>query len=509
MHPSGKAGDRDRPCRRIRVTDPVLQARENRWRRKLALARSFGSATPGRATSLAVLTLRMPASLRNSGQFAELAGIVFLSLKKSLAVHGFEVLYEDFGSGADGPEGYLAAAADAPALKRVAVEFETEDPWGELVDIDVMDSKGNPLGRKELGMGPRSCLVCEKEAAFCSAGGLHDPDLVASRVRAIAKRPRFCSEEIAADIGRLALTATLLEAAASPKPGLVDPYSPGAHEDMDYFTFLGSAAALGPWFVEFARLGAGHRGELSELLPALREAGKAAELHMFAATGGVNTHKGLVFSLGLLCAGAGRLAAAGAPLSPEACASRAAAIVQGITLRDLGPGATNRAAFDPFRSLDSAESAGPAVWRTKGERLYASEGLRGIRGEAEDGFPSVLRHALPRLRAGLAAGLSLNDAMIDALLLLFTIVEDTNVLGRAGREGLAFLRAAAQEALALGGMASPGGRSAIESMDRLLVEKNISPGGCADLLALAVFLHLLSSAGGLKTGDGPEVEVEV
>ncbi|HAP55912.1 MAG TPA: triphosphoribosyl-dephospho-CoA synthase MdcB, partial [Spirochaetaceae bacterium] len=58
-------------------------------------------------------------------------------------------------------------------------------------------------------------------------------------------------------------------------------------------------------------------------------------------------------------------------------------------------------------------------------------------GEAEDGFPSVLRHALPRLRAGLAAGLSLNDAMIDALLLLFTIVEDTNVLGRAGREGLA------------------------------------------------------------------------
>jgi triphosphoribosyl-dephospho-CoA synthetase len=99
--------------------------------------------------------------------------------------------------------------------------------------------------------------------------------------------------------------------------------------------------------------------------------------------------------------------------------------------------------------------------------------------------------------------------MIDALLLLFTIVEDTNVLGRAGREGLAFLRAAAHEALALGGMASPGGRSAIESMDRLLVEKNISPGGCADLLALAVFLHLLSAAGGLKTGDGPEVEVEV
>ena len=100
--------------------------------------------------------------------------------------------------------------------------------------------------------------------------------------------------------------------------------------------------------------------------------------------------------------------------------------------------------------------------------------------------------------------------MIDALLLLFTIVEDTNVLGRAGREGLAFLRATAREALALGGMGSPQGRNAIGDMDRLLVEKNISPGGCADLLALAVFLHLLSAAG-LKAGDAgdaPEVEVE-
>jgi triphosphoribosyl-dephospho-CoA synthetase len=122
--------------------------------------------------------------------------------------------------------------------------------------------------------------------------------------------------------------------------------------------------------------------------------------------------------------------------------------------------------------------------------------VRGIRGEAEDGFPAVLDHALPRLRTGLAAGLPMNDAMIDALLVLFTVVEDTNVLGRAGREGLDFLRAEARRALSAGGMASAEGREAILAMDKALSARNISPGGCADLLALTVFLEQLAKAGG-------------
>ncbi len=463
------------------MTDPILQAREERWTKKLALARSLKARCHGQPASLAVLTLRMPSPLRTSGQFDELARIVFLSFADEVVESDIRVLGQEFRLGADGPEGYLAAEADAPTLKRAAVDLEACDPWGELVDIDIMDSEGEPFGRKELGMGPRACLVCGKEAACCSAGRTHDPDLVAERVREIAKRPRLSLKGMAERIGRLALTATLLEAAAAPKPGLVDPLSPGAHRDMDYFTFLSSAAALGPWFAEFARLGTGHRGELSGLLPILREAGKAAERDMFAATGGINTHKGLIFSMGLLCAGAGRLAAAGASLAPQTCAeprlvaSRAADIVQGITLRD-------------FNGIDKGKA-------TAGERLYASEGVRGIRGEAEDGFPAVIEHALPRLRAGLSAGLSMNDAMIDALLVLFSVVEDTNVLGRAGREGLDFLRAEAHRALAAGGMASAGGREAILAMDKTLSARNISPGGCADLLALTVFLEQLSTAG--------------
>lgn len=454
------------------MTDPVLVAREERWEKKLALARRLSATHPGRPVSLAVLTLRMPAALRTSGQFTELARKLFYVVAHEVAGRDFPILHEEFATGADGPEGYLAASIPELELKRIVAGIETEHPWGELADVDVMGAGGMPFGRKDLGLPPRPCLICGKEAMVCSAGRLHDQALIAAKVVEIAMRPAPAFGDAASRIGRLALTATLGEASAAPKPGLVDPQSKGAHRDMDYFSFLASAAALAPWFSEFARLGARHRGEPSSLLPLLREAGKAAERDMFAATGGVNTHKGLIFSMGLLCASAGRLAAAGAPPSPQACATLAAEIVSGITLRDLGV-------------TDAAGRCG-----TVGEKLYATEGVRGIRGEAEDGFPSVIQHALPRLRESLTAGFSMNDAMIDSLIVLFTVVEDTNVLGRAGRDGLAFLREEAGRAIAAGSMATAAGRAAVLAMDEALTARNISPGGCADLLAVTVFLHL-------------------
>ena len=283
--------------------------------------------------------------------------------------------------------------------------------------------------------------------------------------------------ERAAEIGRQALTAVLLEAAAAPKPGLVDPLSRGAHSDMDFFTFLVSAAALAPFWEKFAILGQGYQGSHpSGLLPSLRAEGWRAEKVMFSATGGVNTHKGLVFSLGLLCGAAGILSARGRPLLPEECAETAALVASGIVSRD-------------FSRLGEKS---PEVL-TAGEKLYLRWGISGIRGEAEKGFPSVIRVSLPRLREGLLSGLSFNDSMIDALLLLFTVVEDTNVMSRCGPEGVAMVREEAQRVIAMGGMASAKGKEAVIAMDGLLSGRKISPGGSADLLAVTVFLHFIQA----------------
>ncbi|MGB9687004.1 MAG: triphosphoribosyl-dephospho-CoA synthase, partial [Rectinema subterraneum] len=91
----------------------------------------------------------------------------------------------------------------------------------------------------------------------------------------------------------------------------------------------------------------------------------------------------------------------------------------------------------------------------------------------------------------LAVGFSWNDALIDTLLVLFSEVEDTNVLGRAGYDGLAYMRSEAKTAIRLGGMANKKGRDTIRTMDAKFIERNISPGGCADLLAITAFLQLI------------------
>lgn len=312
------------------------------------------------------------------------------------------------------------------------------------------------------------------------------------------------SEDLTRAIGRTALAAMLYEVAASPKPGLVDPFSAGAHSDMDYFTFLSSAAALAPYFVDFARIGAeSEGGDPSALLPALRRAGIEAESAMFAATAGANTHKGLIFSMGLLCAASGRLAAKGERLDPEICARTVSEIVAGICARELEPltgaagsagsaegtGAPQAVATAPH--TDGAPGDSRRSPLTSGEALFLRFGVRGIRGEAEAGFLSVINHALPRLRADLAAGSTYNDAMIDALLELCLYVDDTTVLNRAGIQGLAHVRTAAGKALARGGMSSAQGRDYIHGLDADFSARGLSPGGCADLLAVTVFLDKL------------------
>lgn len=457
------------------MTSSVLEAREERWRRRRALAASLE-----KGWTVVSFTLRAPAPIRLGGGMDGDAEGLFRDLVFHMGASSFPVKSPEFRIGADGPEGLFVAGGCSEAVKRAVVKFEEEHPRGVLADGDVTGGGLEEIGRRDLGLPPRRCLVCERAGAECAAAGSHEIGEIGEVIKRILALPEGApGERPALIIAEAARKAVLYEAAASPKPGLVDPLSRGAHTDMDYFTFLAGAAGLSPAWERFARLGVRWGGEEPEkLFPLLREEGKGAEKLMFEATGGVNTHKGLIFSLGVLCASAGMLAAEGVPMSGGLCASRAAAVVRGIVERDF---ATLR--------------RGPSGRRlTSGEKFFLSEGVAGIRGEAEKGFPSVTEAALPALRSSLERGGSLNDAMVDGLLSLMMVVEDTNILSRGGRDGERLVREEAARALKLGGMAAPKGREAVKSMDGLFSQKNLSPGGCADLLAAAVFLHLLTPA---------------
>ncbi len=269
-------------------------------------------------------------------------------------------------------------------------------------------------------------------------------------------------------IARLAHAALLREAEATPKPGLVDRGNSGAHADMTIDTFYRAISALEPYWQTFAASGAAApylspAGALRQIRPI----GLDAERAMCGATNGVNTHKGAIFSLGLLCCACGRLAARGEALGAEPVCAEAAGIAR-ETLSEL---ATERS--------------------TKGGRAYAAYGVKGARGEAAGGFLSARTLGLPEFSRARAMGAGENDALLFALLRLINSVEDTNVLLRAGPEAARWARA---EARAFLGRYSPGDPEAIPALlclDAAFSKKNISPGGCADLLAVTWFLAAL------------------
>jgi len=278
-----------------------------------------------------------------------------------------------------------------------------------------------------------------------------------------------------ARVARLAYRALIAEVELTPKPGLVDTRNSGAHRDMDLGTFHASAAALAPWFQEFSLCGL-HKCELpaEQFLPRLRPAGLACERAMFEATGGVNTHKGSIFALGLLCAAAGRLAGRGlAPESDSLC-DEVAAICSGIVEREL---ATTREA------------------QTAGELFFKLYGLAGARGEAASGFATVRRWSLPAYERERAQGLSEASALQAALLVLLAHNPDTNLVARGGLAGMAYVQHRARELIAAGGIRAQAFEQRMIAFDDALVARWLSPGGSADLLAVTWFLAHVGGAG--------------
>ena len=261
-------------------------------------------------------------------------------------------------------------------------------------------------------------------------------------------------------IADLAARCLLLEVETWPKPGLVSHIDAGSHTDMNIDTFRRSAAAIRPYLDQLVE--AGTQGST---MGRLRVIGLGAERAMFAATAGINTHRGAIFGLGLLCAAAGAKAAGLA--DP---ASSLGAIVA-----------------DRWSSkiLD-----GPVLLRSHGGDACRLYGAAGARLEAAQGFPSVYEIGLPALCSG--ASLAPGDteaARVQACFALIAELEDTNLLYRGGRDGLEFAQRAARRFLDEGGVGQSNWRERAFAVHRSFTVRRLSPGGSADLLAMSLFVQ--------------------
>lgn len=273
-----------------------------------------------------------------------------------------------------------------------------------------------------------------------------------------------------------ATKAVLYEVSTSPKPGLVDRHSNGAHKDMDFFTFMSSSSAISGGFLSISEASSKFDGSnAKELLSIIRPIGVEMEKSMFKATNGVNTHKGIIFSLGIICAAAAQIGKKNnyGKIYAEEISDYTVKITEGIS-KEL-------------------ELARVKSVNTKGEEIFFKYGVKGIRGEVESGFQTVLKTGLDELRNSYYTFSSKNDLFIQTLFRIMSVCEDSNIIARHVPETLNEVQEIAKEFLDSGGMNNKNAIIKVKSLDELFIKRNISPGGSADLLAVSIMLGLLEN----------------
>ena len=396
--------------------EQVLLARENRAGRQQRLLAQYG-------LPLVSFTMNMAGPVKDTplSRFAFQAGVA--ALTKRLGGPVSCCLTE----AVTGCEALLVYDRPAQVLKDVCMELESTEV-GRLYDLDVLDAAGEKLSRPEM----RRCLVCGGPVAVCSRSRAHGLDAIVGRTHEIL------ADFAAGHLAGLAAKALTEEVRLTPKPGLVDDRNNGAHNDMDLPLFLRSIDALTPWFRRITA-----RSLSGADAAALQAAGLEAEAAMFRATGGVNTHKGALFSFSVLLAALGRCLAEGGDVFAHAAAL-------------------------------AAELTPPQD--THGAAVAAHHQVGGARSEALAGFPTARQ----------AAALLQTHDPLTALLWLMAHTEDTNLYHRGGAEGATFVKEQAAAILA----APPKQRVTLtQALDDALIDRWLSPGGSADLLAMALFLN--------------------
>jgi len=265
-------------------------------------------------------------------------------------------------------------------------------------------------------------------------------------------------------LGRAAVRALYAEIALEPKPGLVSFRDCGSHHDMDGSTFLRSLFALRCYFPRIAQAGA-----QSCSFTVLQSLGKDAETRMLAATGGINTHRGAVFCLGLLCASAGQLHAQGLSLSPLH--------LRAVLMSTWGEALSAR-----------AKSSRLALPVSNGQRVAQQFGMRSAGDEAAQAFPTLFDTTLPALQAALEGGVTDRAARVQALFATMAVLDDTNLVHRGGLEGLRFVQSQANRFIERGGVMQADWLVQARVLHADFVQRRLSPGGSADVLAAACWV---------------------
>lgn len=318
----------------------------------------------------------------------------------------------------------------------VAVVRQAHQPDSELVKGSALRQARRPIDFIEI---PR----LEQNGNPISATSLRRALDKGNLKEAMEYIPKSTVPYLVADLAERALR---LELDTTPKPGLVDRQDNGAHKDMDYALMSKSISALRPYLTRLAVESA------KDIDPAkIKEIGIEAEKAMLKATGGVNTHKGALFCIGLSVAAASCLA----------CSTGA---VEAYSFKEL---------------VSRAASEIPSARGTHGAEAKRSFKAVGALENARAAYPELFTDWLPYYRSLEGDSFRCHKTLLH----IMTTLDDTNILHRRGSEGLAHAEAEAARLL------EDFSESGLSSLNKDFIRENISPGGSADMLSLTIFIE--------------------
>ncbi len=372
---------------------------------------------------------------------------------------GASLLHVEYYYGVTGPEGlFVFAGLSARRLKEIAVRIEDGAPEGRLFDLDIIEESGKKLSRSF----PRACIVCGKPANLCASSRAHGTEQLKDATK------ELIAIWLADNLAAAAVAAMDEEAGLTPKPGLVDAANSGAHSDMDLALLKKSSAAMEPYFRKIACASYLREAPLAELTRIAIE----AEAAMLEASAGVNTHRGAIFTFSIYIAALARAASSGEgafEIAKSLAEEKAQEASSGTILE-----AAAEASYYETASVSTRESHGRIV-----KRKYGSGGALE---HARQGFPTALKARRTIIETG-------NRLL--ALCGIMRELSDSNLLYRGGEQGLQWVQEKASE---IEKMRPEDRISALSEMDEECIKRNLSPGGAADMLALAIFLSGFSDA---------------
>ncbi len=450
------------------ILNTILNARENR-----ALLRSQFVKNNHCTLSLSLNIAGYP---KSNPLITSFFTEVLNELKPFLIANRIEVAYKNELTITDEAGDFFIVPFSNSSLEIIKVKqltetFEETHFLGRLIDIDIFNDQGSPIssGKK------KPCYFCgDFSAISCMRNKRHTYEEIREKISIeISNYLDVKTKEITINkLTSFATKAILYEISISPKPGLVSYENSGAHTDMNFFTFLNSSAALTPFFREFCLLGYNYSGKYEDVLGQIRQIGLRAEKAMFEATNDINTHKGVIFIFGIALFSISKLVSEEKGYNDADFREITQKICKNIVSNEL---------FSTKKKT-----------LTNGEKVYEKYGIigAGVRGEVEKGFPSVFHTSQAYFEQNLTAFSHTNQQEIQhilqtALLHIISVNNDSNILHRSNLDTLKEFQKLAKEAI--------NNKNLYQKLCNFCIEKNISPGGSADLLSVSLLLYFVKT----------------